>query len=293
MNDNECVQFLQWALPQLHMRWPGFRKVRAQVCKRIDRRLRQLAIEDIHTYKTYLHEHKLEWRVLDELCRITISRFYRDKAMFGFLTEHFLPTLAKNALMHHDNRLNAWSAGCASGEEAYTVSLIWLLRLQASFADLNIAITATDASDQMIARAQRACYAYSSIKSLPPQWREQAFRQQQCRTLPLPAQQFPTHQESYYLKPEFRQSVQFMRQDIRRQTPNARFDLVLCRNLVFTYFDIPLQCRVLEHIQQILKPGGALVIGIHENLPPGTAQFSVWSERLKVFKKTVNPHSRI
>ncbi|MGD8595209.1 MAG: chemotaxis protein CheR, partial [Gammaproteobacteria bacterium] len=92
MNDNECVQFLQWALPQLHMRWPGFRKVRAQVCKRIDRRLRQLAIEDIHTYKTYLHEHKLEWRVLDELCRITISRFYRDKAMFGFLTEHVLPT---------------------------------------------------------------------------------------------------------------------------------------------------------------------------------------------------------
>jgi chemotaxis protein methyltransferase CheR len=276
MKDNDCAQFLQWALPNMHMRWPGFRKVRAQVCKRIDRRMRQLNIDDIHAYKLYLQEHEHEWLVLDELSRITISRFYRDKAMFSFLIQQTLPTLAQSVSVGHDKQINVWSAGCASGEEAYTLSLIWLLQLQACFADLNIAITATDASAEMIARAQRACYAYSSIKNLPPLWREQAFGKQA----------FGKQQESYCLKPEFRQPVRFIHQDIRQHIPNDRFDLVLCRNLAFTYFDTALQCRVLKQIQQVLNAGGALVIGIHESLPPCAVQFRPWSERLKVFAKS-------
>ncbi|WP_455212745.1 CheR family methyltransferase [Kaarinaea lacus] len=276
MNDNECVQFLQWALPQLRMRWTGFRKVRAQVCKRIDRRMRQLHIKHTHAYKTYLAEHRQEWIVLDELSRITISRFYRDKSMFGFLTEHVLPVLAQNASARHESQLNVWSAGCASGEEAYTLSLIWLLQLKAHFADIKLSITATDASTEMIARAQQACYAYSSIKNLPSPWRELAFRQQQ---------------DSYYLKPEFHQPVRFMQQDIRQQMPSASFDLVLCRNLAFTYFDPLLQYQVLKQILQKLKPGGALVIGIHENLPAGADQFSVWSDKFKVYRNTINEQS--
>jgi len=278
MNNNECVQFLQWALPQMHMRWAGFRKVRAQVCKRIDRRMRQLNIEHIHAYKTYLVDHPQEWQILDGLSRITISRFYRDKAMFAYLTEHVLPTLAHRALTRHDKQLTVWSAGCASGEEAYTVSLIWLLQLQARFADIDLTITATDASAEMIARAQQACYAYSSIKNLPSPWRELAFRQQQ---------------DTYCLMPEFQRSVEFLQQDIREQMPDAGFDLVLCRNLAFTYFDMPLQYRLLEQIQRLLKPGGALVIGIHEELPAGADQFSVWSDRLKVYEKTGNTECHV
>ncbi len=135
MNDNECVQFLQWALPRLQLRWPGFRKVRAQVCKRINTRMRQLDLEHSRAYRNYLQEYTQEWAVLDELCRITISRFYRDKLMFGFLAGQVLPALASQALDRQDNQLSVWSAGCASGEEAYTLSLIWHLQLQAGFPD--------------------------------------------------------------------------------------------------------------------------------------------------------------
>jgi chemotaxis protein methyltransferase CheR len=278
MKNNDCVQFLQWALPQLHMRWPGFRKVRSQVCKRIDRRLRQLAIDDIQTYRNYLQQHKQEWQVLDELSRITISRFYRDRAVFEFLTQQVFPELAKNVLMRHDKQLKVWCAGCASGEEAYTLSLIWLLQLQAHFADLKIAITATDVSADIITRARRACYAYSSVKNLPAPWREQAFR---------------TQQQSYCLKPVFQQPVRFLQQDIRRQIPDDCFDLIVCRNLVFTYFDTPMQCRILEQIEHAFNPGGALIIGIHESLPPCATQFSICSERLKVFRKTNHKQSSI
>lgn len=82
MQDDECIQFLRWALPQLRMRWQGFRKVRGQVCKRINRRMTQLGIDSVTDYRDYLGDQAHEWRVLDSLCQVTISRFYRDKLMY-------------------------------------------------------------------------------------------------------------------------------------------------------------------------------------------------------------------
>jgi chemotaxis protein methyltransferase CheR len=270
MKDNDCVQILQWALPRLHMRWPGFRKVRAQVCKRIDRRRRQLKLDDIRAYKVFLQSQAREWLVLDELCRVTISRFYRDRAVFDVLAQQVLPALAKHALARRESMLNVWSAGCGSGEEPYTVNLIWTLQLQTLSTSLAAVIAATDASAAMIHRAREASYPYSSIKQLPEAWRHEAF----CERHGL-----------YCLKPQYRQAVYFLQQDVRRQIPNECFDLVLCRNLVFTYFDSMLQREVLDRMQSIIKPGGALVIGIHENLPPDADQFIPWCGKLKIYKK--------
>ena len=83
MTDDSCIGFLQWALPPLHMRWPGFRKVRGQVCKRIQKRLADLNLPDTNAYRTYLEQYPSEWDVLDGFCRITISSFYRDKEIFA------------------------------------------------------------------------------------------------------------------------------------------------------------------------------------------------------------------
>ena len=79
LTDRQCVEFLQWALPQLGLRWAGFRKVRGQVRKRIVRRLRELELTHIAEYRPYLAEHPAEWTVLDACLRISISRFYRDR----------------------------------------------------------------------------------------------------------------------------------------------------------------------------------------------------------------------
>ena len=81
MKDDRCVGFLQWLLPQLHMRWQGFRKVRTQVCKRIQRRISELELTDVDAYRQYLLTHADEWRILDHSCRVTVSRFYRDKVV--------------------------------------------------------------------------------------------------------------------------------------------------------------------------------------------------------------------
>ncbi len=85
ITDADGVQFLQWCLSRLRLRWPGFRKVRRQVYKRLHRRLQELGLSSVAEYRSYLEEHPTEWAALDALCWIPISRFYRDKGVFQYV----------------------------------------------------------------------------------------------------------------------------------------------------------------------------------------------------------------
>jgi len=254
LTDRQCVDFLQWALPQLGLRWTGFRKVRGQVHKRIVRRLRELELTHISEYRRYLAEYPAEWTDLDARLRISISRFYRDREVFDHLRHTVLPELARMASQRGEQRLKVWSAGCASGEEPYSVALIWINQVQADFPDLPCQVLATDADETMLQRAERASYPASSLKQLPADWRRNAFV---CSN------------GEHELASQFRGLVQFRQADIRVDQPAESFSLILCRNLVFTYFDEPLQRQVLARLSERLVPGGYLVIGKHESLPRG------------------------
>ncbi len=269
MRNDDCVQFLQWALPRLNMRWSGYRKVRKQVCKRVGKRLAELGMDDIEAYRRHLQDDQEEWAHLDSLCRITISRFYRDKAVFEVLARYVLPSLARNARNRGDTVLRAWCAGCASGEEPYTLSLAWSLDDEDRFPDLEIQIVATDADATMIRRAREGCYGSGSLKDLPQRWRDRAFA---------------TRGDAWCLLPEYRQGVEYSRQDIRFEQPDGSFDLVLCRNLVFTYFDDKLQVEVLKRISHAMHDGAALVTGIHECLPKDSGPFATWFGKERVYR---------
>ena len=82
VKDAECIHFLQWSLPRLGLRWAGFRRVRGQVCKRLRRRLAVLGLRDLWDYRALLETDAAEWRQLDGLCRVSISRFYRDQEVW-------------------------------------------------------------------------------------------------------------------------------------------------------------------------------------------------------------------
>jgi chemotaxis protein methyltransferase CheR len=276
MRDEQCVQFLQWALPQLRLRWPGFRKVRAQVCKRLQQRIDGLGLEGEADYRDYLAGHAEEWQTLDALTRVTISRFYRDRMMFAYLAQVVLPALAQQARARGGNCLEVWSAGAGAGEEPYTVAMLWRLQLQAVFPDLRVHIVATDADADQCQRAERARYPYSSIKNLPAEWRDTAFTRQ-------------LQPERYCLQSVYRRDIEFRVQDIRENMPAESFDLVLCRNLVFTYFDERLQRTLLERIKGVMTPRGALVIGIHERLPDGITGLAPWSDRLRIYRLEDGP----
>src|SRR5512147_1934119 len=174
MTDQDCVLFLKWSLPQLRMRWNGFRRVRGQVCKRIDRRLHELGLEDAAAYRSLLEGNGDEWDVLDSLCRVTISRFYRDREVFQLLEQEVLVRLCEAAMAQGNTELRCWSIGCASGEEPYTLAILWDLVTGRLFPSMRISILATDVDLTMIERAKEGCYAQGSLRNLPPGWTKSA-----------------------------------------------------------------------------------------------------------------------
>jgi chemotaxis protein methyltransferase CheR len=123
--------------------------------------------------------------------------------------------------------------------------------------------------DVMLARARRSCYTDGSLKELPERWREAAFVQ---------------HGRLHCLRDRFREPVSIERHDVR-SAPPRQFDLVMCRNLAFTYFELELQRVVASHLARALRPGGALVLGAHETLPAGICQFEPWSVSERIYRR--------
>jgi chemotaxis protein methyltransferase CheR len=158
LSDSDCVEFLQWALPRLNLRWPGFRKVRGQVCKRIRRRMQTLGLPDFVAYRVHIERESAEWTILDSFCRITISRFYRDKAVFRAIDNIVLPDLAARAA-EEKRGLRCWAIGCASGEEVYTLRILWDCAITGTRSDVGFSVLGTDVDDSVLRRASAGCYA--------------------------------------------------------------------------------------------------------------------------------------
>jgi chemotaxis protein methyltransferase CheR len=246
MSDADCTEFLKWALPRLDMRWAGFLKVRRQVCKRLKRRIGALGLDGFEAYRERLASDPQEWRVLDDCCHITISRFFRDRSVFEVLQTRVLPGIARR-------EARCWSAGCASGEEPYTVRMLWDLGVAGAFPDAVLSIVATDVDETMLARARGGCYGASSLRELPPA---------------LIVDGFDRVGDRFCVRPRHREGVSFLYQDLRSAAPAGPFDLILCRNVAFTYFAVTLQREVLTRLVERLAPQGCLVIGEGERLPP-------------------------
>jgi chemotaxis protein methyltransferase CheR len=252
MHDPDCTAFLQWALPRLDLRWAGFRKVRTQVCKRLKRRIHLLGLPGFIAYRDLLDADPDEWRVVDDCCRITISRFFRDRRVFEILCGRVLPGIAQRA-RNQQRDAQCWSAGCASGEEPYTLRLLWDLKTGGA---TRLSIVATDIDDAVLARARKGCYPVASLRELPPD---------------LVARGFEERNHLFRILERHRRGITFMHHDLRSDAIPGFFDLILCRNLAFTYFAPRLQCQVLERLAERLRPNGWLVIGAHERLPDAAA----------------------
>lgn len=228
-----------------------------------------LELDSYENYRHWLERHPSEWSVLDEMCRIVISRFYRDWAVFDYLKDEILPELARTAL-RKDRPLRCWSAGCASGEEPYTLSLIWHFILKEEFPALEFEIIATDINREVLERARAGCYRQGSLKALPETWLAQAF----------------IHKgDTYCMYDLYKKNIEWTYQDIRKALPEGQFDLILCRNLVATYFQPELQIKLFTQMKALLQPKGIIVLGSHEKLPEGLDVFFAKEKKLPIYGK--------
>ncbi len=265
MRDSECVAFLQWALPRLGLRWAGYRKVRRQVCNRIERRLRALGLPDVDAYRSHLAQHEAEWEVLDGLTRITISRFYRERRVFDQLCGVVLPELRAVAA---PGPVRIWCAGCAGGEEVYT------LRICAERARVPVRILGTDLDAGQLERARVACFSAGSLKELPEKWRDVAFEPRDDR---------------FCLRPAFRSHIELQKQDIRQTMPDGPFHLVLCRYLPFMYFAADLQTEIALGIRERVVPEGYVVLGKHESWPADVPGLIEIERGLRIYRRSAGP----
>jgi chemotaxis protein methyltransferase CheR len=252
-------------------RWPGFRKVRRQVCRRITQRLRELDLADLEAYRRHLASHPVEWSRLDQLCRVTISRFYRDRGVFEALGRTVLPALAERARSCGEGRIHVWSAGCGAGEELYSVALVWRQAAPDADSTLELELLGTDTDEHQLERARQAVYPESCLRELPEGWVGESFTREPSGELRLGS--------------DYRRSVRLARQDIRHESPSGLFHLILYRNLAFTYFAREVQGSVLARLVAPLVSGGALVIGSHETLPAGDWGLVPWDDTGCILRK--------
>jgi chemotaxis protein methyltransferase CheR len=252
------------------MRWAGFRKVRGQVRKRLVRRMKELSLSTVSEYKAYLESHAEEWKLLDSLCQITISRFYRDRGIFNALRRDVLPRLGRDAVARDESKVCCWSAGCGSGEEPYTLQIIWTDDVRPALStDIVLQVMATVTDNRLLDRARAGTYPASSLKDMPQDLKESAFDRVGG---------------DFVIRDIYRSDVTFSNEDVRETVPVGEFDLILCRNLAFTYYEESLQEEILEAITGSLRPGGFVVIGAHESLP-ATGTDLVQHETTGIYRK--------
>jgi chemotaxis protein methyltransferase CheR len=254
MSDQEDILFLQWALPKLGYRWSGFKKPRNQVIKRIHKRISELKLTGGYSeYRAYLERHPEEWKKLDKYLFVTISRFFRDRKLWEFIRDEIL----KGYIISPENKtVDIWSAGCCNGEEPYTMAIILDQISKQSGKTIPYSILATDRKTELIDRAKRGIYPEGALKELTSSEKKSCFSKQSNR-----------NQSEFKIDERLSNFIEFEIRDIRQSIPDRQFDLIFCRNLVFTYFDTSSQQEFLQRLFPQFKDNGFLVIGNNEKLP--------------------------
>ncbi|MGZ8440207.1 MAG: CheR family methyltransferase [Candidatus Deferrimicrobiaceae bacterium] len=244
----EFESFLVEVLPSLGLCPIAFN--RRNIRRRVMNRMESQGIHDFRAYLSLLRRDPSEREELRPLLTVTISRFFRNRRVFETLSRQVFPPLAAK-----ERPVRAWSAGCASGEEAYTLRILW----DGLPGDNPVlTILATDVDDACLHRAGKGLYPESSLREVPKAIVEKYFRKEEGR---------------FRLREDVIGSVEFQNHDLQRNPPPGAFDLVLCRNAAFTYFAIPRRIAVAEAIAKALSPDGFLVIGRTEKLPPQAAEW--------------------
>lgn len=242
------------------------------VLRRIARRMTVTHNPTIRDYAEYLEAHPEEVGDLVQALLINVTQFFRDPEAFAYLRQIVLPALLDQA-RPRDRVLRFWSAGCASGEEPYSLAMLLADLLGAELPEWSIKIFATDLDDAAINFARLGVYPENLLKEVPQEYRERFFER-------------VDHMHSYRIAKTLRQMVIFGQQDLSRSAPFPRVDLVLCRN-VLIYFTPELQDYVLNQFAFSLRPSnGYLFLGKAEIIRPTHSYFDLINKQWKIYRCT-------
>jgi chemotaxis methyl-accepting protein methylase len=240
-------EFLKEVAPLFGLQWRPFR--RKGVKRKVERRIVEIGLSNFEVYLLKIKKDPEDQNYLSKILTVTISRFFRDREVFDTIGSFILPGILRKK---NKEDLQIWSVGCASGEEPYSISLLWKEIFEKIWPQIHLSILATDINENLLERAKEGRYRESSLKEVSEK---------------IIGSYFKNDNGFYVLDQAVRESVNFRKHDIIREEPFSGTDIVFCRNLAFTYFSKERQIDVLKKIALSLKEKGYLVIGKDESLP--------------------------
>ncbi|WP_093396182.1 CheR family methyltransferase [Halopseudomonas xinjiangensis] len=244
---------------------------RATVLRRIERRLQVNAQPDLASYLTFLHATPRETDLLLGDMLIGVTNFFRDREAFEALERDVVPQLfsfAGASESGHSQEIRAWSAGCSTGEEAYSLAMLLAEQARTEQSPAKLQVFATDIDDRAIATARTGIYPESIFTDIPPvRLREYFVKQQSC----------------YSVKKEIRELVLLAQHSLLRDPPFSRLDLITCRNLLI-YLDRDVQREILQMFHFALRPGGYLFLGSSESADLCANLFAPVDKKNRIFR---------
>lgn len=229
---------------------------RAYLERRIAARLRTL---DLHSYRQYtdlLESDPGEYARLLDTLTINVTDFFRDKVVWDVLKKRVFREMIEEKTHGRSRTIRIWSAGCATGEEPYSVAMMLVDLLRDDASRFLVSVLATDLDPEALAVAQKGVYHTDKLKGIPLGYQVRFTKQ-------LGSSQFE-------ITPDIRRMVRFQRFSLFDEPPIRVVDLIMCRN-VFIYFDKDQQAKVLRNFWRSLTRGGYLVLGRSEKLSPEVA----------------------
>ena len=247
---------------------------RTSLMRRVQRRMQAVAAESYEAYYDYLQVHQDEFATLFNTILINVTGFFRDQDVWDYLKTSVLPGVI--AARAAEEPIRVWSAGCASGQEAYSMLMVMAELMGLEAVRDRVKIYATDADDEALNEARAATFSDKSVEDIPP---------------PLLHKYFERGAGGYTFRRELRRSVIFGRHDLVQDAPISRVDFLLCRNTLM-YFNADAQSRILARFFFSLNPGGHILLGRAEMLFSHSAMFTPVDLKRRVFKVVSRPNHR-
>lgn len=238
---------------------------KSTIGRRIERRMVKHNIEEIDLYSRYLKENPAEITVLFKELLINVTNFFRDPEAFEVMEKVILPKLCKHK--PDDYVFRVWVPACASGEEAYSIAILLCELMEKTKQQFHVQIYSTDLDDDAIATARAAIYPDSISLDVNPE---------RLRNY------FVKHDAGYRIKKEVREMVIFAIQNIIKDPPFTKLDLISCRN-VMIYMESALQNRLIPMFHYALKPDGVLFLSPSESIGNHTNLFSPINRKWKFY----------
>ena len=244
---------------------------RATVLRRIERRLQVSSMPDLPAYATYLRGHPDESAALLQDMLISVTNFFRDRDAFDALERDVVPALFENT--EKEDSVRAWVAGCATGEEAYSLSILLREACERRVDPPTVQIFATDIDERALAVARAGAYPVGISADVSS-----------ARI----AQFFYKEADELRVTKLLREPMLFAAHNVLRDPPFSRLDLICCRNLLI-YVGREAQTSILEMFRFALRPGGYLFLGSSESAEVVSDLFTVVDKKNRIYR--ANPHS--